>query len=414
MAPAAPAFHVDVKWLAKEAVLAGTSSAPRRPVVVGGSGLLGSNLVVFLAHVPGVACIKVVDMRPPRPEVGEALRKVGVVLEFVEYCLGSDGNEETLESVVEGSDCVFSTVTPHVQHATEEQFYATNQEGVKRLVEACVAKGVPRMVHLSSIAVTSHFVDSINQSEADPLPPMENYLSPYDLSKLYGERTVLNTNGAGGLATCSIRVGGIMLSPWDFIFANFWPVIPGLFFAPQGKNIDFMDGRDVCRALLMAAQGLQDHPKDVAGEAFFVTKANGASVSPGGLGKHCAKHLGFPIIHVPDWVIWFACFWVLLYHHVRKWSGCRVPGVPPHRFLQMPYSEQTFDNSKARGILGFSPKLDLDDSVSRIVSLYLQEQRQRGRVGSSSLFAHSSMMMVLIFSVLTVIATAHDAVPFNV
>jgi sterol-4alpha-carboxylate 3-dehydrogenase (decarboxylating) len=371
-------------------------------VVVGGSGLLGSNLVVFLAHVPGVERIKVVDMRPPKKEVREAVHEAGLDVEFVEYCLGSDDNEAALKSAVEGSDCVFSAVTPHVQYGTEEQFYATNQEGVKRLLEACVAVGVPRLVHLSSIAVTNHFVDSINQTEADPLPPKETFVSPYDITKLHGEQAVVATNGAGGLATCSIRVGGMMLSPWDFCFANLWPVIPGLIIQPRGKKIDFMDGRDVCRALLMAAQGLKDRPEEVAGEAFFVTK--GTSMAPGDVAACGAKHLGLPFIHVPDWVISFAYWLVLLYHLCRQWCGSKVPGIPPHRFLQMLYSEKTFDNSKARERLGFTPKLELDDSVSRIIKLYLQEKSQPRPVGSSIFFSHASLsLLVLMLSVLAYI-----------
>jgi nucleoside-diphosphate-sugar epimerase len=391
--PVAPAFHVDVKWLAAEAAVAATKSAPKRPVVVGGSGLLGSNLVVFLANVPGVENISIVDMRPPKKEVCDAVLEAGLDVHFIEYCLGGDDNQEVLESVLKTSDCVFSTVTPHVQYATEEQFYATNEKGVKILLEACQSMGVPRLVHLSSIAVTNHFADSLNQKETDPLPPIETFESPYDISKRRGEQAVLSANGS--LATCCIRAGGIMLSPWDFCFANLWPVIPGLIIQPRGKSIDFMDGRDVCRALLMAAQGLQDRPAEIAGEAFFVTK--GTSIPPGGVSKVGAKYLGVPFIHVPDLVISCAYWFVLLYHLVRKSCGCKVPGIPPHRFLQMLYSEKTYDNTKAREILGFTPKLDLDDSVSRIVSLYLQEQGSAPRsTGRSIFFAHASFLVLML------------------
>jgi len=269
-------------------------------------------------------------------------------------------------------DCVFSTVTPHVQKASEADFYATNDRGVKRLVNACVKKGVPRLVHLSSIAVTSHFIDSIEQSEAEPLPPLDSYESPYDISKRLGEDAVLDANGAGKLLTCSLRAGGICLGPWDFIFANFWPILPGLVTQPFGKKIDFIDGRDVCCAMLLAAQALQDRPEDVAGEAFFVTK--GEAYSPGALAQHGAKRLGLPFILVPDWVIHIAYMLVLVYHFFRKLLGLAVPGIPPHRFMMMLHHEMTFDNSKAHALLRWSPKVKITDSMDRIIALYLQQK----------------------------------------
>jgi len=298
----------------------------------------------------------------------------------VQHCLGGGADteearneEETaLLAALEGIDCVFSTVTPHVQHALEADFHATNDRGVRHLVNACLKKGTPRLVHLSSIAVTSHFTESKNQSEADSLPSLSSYESPYDVSKRRGEDAVLEANHIGQLVTCSLRAGGICLSPHDFAFANMWPIIPGLIMQPTGgKKIDFIDGRDVCCAMLLAAQGLGERPEDVAGEAFFVTK--GESTTPGDLGKCGAQVLGLPFIGLPDLVIHIVYVMTWLYVLTRKALGMSVPGVPPHRFLMMLFTEMTFDNSKAHTILHWSPKVKIADSVERIVHLHTQE-----------------------------------------
>merc|ERR1712039_179044 len=132
-----------------------------------------------------------------------------------------------------------------------------------------------------------------------------------------------------------------------------------------------MGGRDVCRAMLLAAQGLDEIPGKVAGEAFFVTK--GLAIQPGEVARCGAKHLGMPFIQVPDWVIGIAYYFVMLYHFVRRSAGCLVPGIPPHRFLQMLFHEKTFDNSKAEEVLGFRPKITLDEAVSRIVRLRFED-----------------------------------------
>lgn len=395
----APIFHVDVDWLTEEAVAlsAGSTATPRRPLVVGGSGLLGTNLVVLLAQIPGCEWVRVLDLRKPHDGVSKSAAHV----EFVEHRLGwadssSDEEvkeeEEALLSALEGVDCVFSVVTPHVQHASEADFYATNDVGVKRLITACEKKGVSRLVHLSSIAVTSHFQDSVNQSEAEPLPTPDEYVSPYDISKRRGEDAVLNANEAGKLATCSLRAGGIFLSPGDFTMANFWPIIPGVILAPYGEKIDFIDGRDVCTAMLRAAQALQESPKSVAGEAFFITK--GESWVPGEVGKYGAKCLGAHFIHVPDWVIniTVALLWVVFV--IKQFLGLSSPGIPPHQFIKMIFHEMTFDNSKAHKALGWLPKIKVVDSVDRIVSLYIHERGMHSR--GNRLFPHLKILVLVL------------------
>merc|ERR1711920_375668 len=197
--------------------------------------------------------------------------------------------------------------------------------------------------------------------------------------------------------------GGIILSPWDFVFANLWPLIPGMIVVPCGKEIDFIDGRDVCRSLLMAAQALEERSADTAGEVFFVTKGN--SCAPGEVARCGAKYLGYPFIFVPDWVICIAYYLVMVFHIIRKFCGCQVPGIPPHRFMQMLFHQKTFDNSKAREILGFVPKIELDEAVSRIVALRLQETGEAITRPKNIMFSHSALFVVIL-SVVTYVLRA--------
>merc|ERR1719502_517065 len=137
--------------------------------------------------MPEVEFVRVLDLCPPREEVMEAAPKV----QFVKHCLGGKGDseenrleeEDALVSALEDIDCVFSTVTPNVQYATEAAFYATNDRGSRRLVNAALRAGITRLVNLSSIAVTSHFHESDNETEASPLVPEEELQSPYDITK---------------------------------------------------------------------------------------------------------------------------------------------------------------------------------------------------------------------------------------
>lgn len=333
----APVFPVDVDWLAEEASALDGPGTPSCALVVGGSGLLGSNLTVLLSRAPRCKCVRVLDMSTPSADMYTAVPH----LEFVQHRLGSDEVEDdkVLLSAMAGVDCVFSVVTPHVQHASAADFYATNEVGVKRLVGACLKKGISRLVHLSSIAVTSHFIESVEQTETHPLPSPERYESPYDISKFRGESAVLQANQRDVLATCSLRAGGIFMSPWDFALANFWPIVPGLIIQPRGEPIDFIDGRDVCCAMLLAAQKLQEQPEKVAGEVFFVSK--GEAHPPGECARMGAKLLGLPFIHVPDLVIHFAFVLIWLHDMCREMIGLENSGIPPHRFLKMLFTQKT-------------------------------------------------------------------------
>jgi len=230
---------------------------------------------------------------------------------------------------------------------------------------------VKRLVHVSSIAVSNHFMHSHDQKESDPLPEMDEYESPYDISKRKGENIVLKANQDGVLATCSLRAGGVLSSPWDFSFRNFWPVIPGLIIVPRGSTIDFIDGRDVARGMLMAAQALETKPVGVAGEAFWLTK--GWATSPGEISDIAAERLGYPVLRPPDAIVEPVRFFAWLYFLIRVFLGLRVAGVPPHRFYCMAYFKQTFDNSKIKEAIGFESKVSLRDCVTRIVDLYIHE-----------------------------------------
>jgi nucleoside-diphosphate-sugar epimerase len=228
-------------------------------------------------------------------------------------------------------------------------------------------------VYLSSIAVTNHFIESHQQKESDGLPSMDLYFSPYDITKRRGEEMVLAANSES-LRTCALRPGGILLSPHDFTFRNALQNIGGMNFLakPSGmKQIDFIDGRDVVRAMLLASQALEAKPEGVAGEAFFCTK--GEAADPGELAVMCKAHLGWPLLPVPEMLTRTVAFGVQLKYIARKALGLHVTGVPPHKFMQMAFMEQTFDNSKIRERLGFQPKVPVADAVARICTIYKQE-----------------------------------------
>eukprot|EP00929_Paragymnodinium_shiwhaense_P097584 TRINITY_DN5921_c0_g1_i3.p1 TRINITY_DN5921_c0_g1~~TRINITY_DN5921_c0_g1_i3.p1 ORF type:complete len:225 (-),score=25.23 TRINITY_DN5921_c0_g1_i3:423-1097(-) len=187
----APVSFVDIPWLRDEGAALAGAGVPRQPLVVGGSGLIGHNLWVLLVNTPGCEKVRIADVNPPNPLVLKEVDENKV--EFVQHRFGTDGHDALVE-VVKGCDCVFWLVTPHVQLGTNEEFYKTNVEGVEHLLKACEAAGVERLVFTSSIACANTFVACVNQSEDHPLPPLESYESPYDITKRKGEDSCISAD----------------------------------------------------------------------------------------------------------------------------------------------------------------------------------------------------------------------------
>jgi len=308
---------------------------------------------------------------PPNPLI---LADANVEVDFVKHELGVDCMDWLLEAM-NGIDCVFTTVTPHVQDAEEKAFYSCNVVGMECVIAACRAKKVPRIVHLSSIAATNHFIESHNQTEADGLPSFDLYSSPYDISKRKGEEAVLAAHDDATLRTCSLRAGGVLLSPTDFSFRNFF-LVDGIVANPIGmKLIDFIDGRDLARALVLAAKGLEEKPAEVGGQVFFTTK--GVAMKGGEISKIASKVLGWWILPVPNALVWIGWFFAALLYHVKLFFGLRVSGVPPHWFIRKGFIQQTFDNTKAKNVLGYEPKVQMEECITRICKLYMKAKAEK-------------------------------------
>lgn len=144
-------------------------------VVTGAAGFLGSHLIRALAG--GGNAVNAVDRRPP--PAGAAL--AGVAWNR------ADAGELAGTGILDGAKAVF-----HLAGATGVRaswgdrfaaYLADNVLATQRLLEACRAAGVPRLVLASSSSVYGS-CSSRPSSETDVLAPV----SPYGVSKLAAER----------------------------------------------------------------------------------------------------------------------------------------------------------------------------------------------------------------------------------
>ena len=131
--------------------------------------------------------------------------------------------------------------------------HAINVTGTRNVVEACLAAGVSRLVHFSSIQALSG-KDSVDEA-CDLVAADDAVRGAYDRAKAEAERLVL---GAVGHGLCAVVLNPTaVLGPFDFQHSPMGEVLvalgrgrlPALV---AGGNCDYVDVRDVATGALLA------------------------------------------------------------------------------------------------------------------------------------------------------------------
>jgi len=86
---------------------------------------------------------------------------------------------------------------------TQRDFYQTNVDGTRHVIEGCLEHGVRKLVFTSSPSVIYNQTDMENVDESAPYP--SHYLSDYPKTKALAEQQVIAANGKQDLMTVSLR-----------------------------------------------------------------------------------------------------------------------------------------------------------------------------------------------------------------
>ena len=178
---------------------AGTSGrSGAKAAVTGATGFVGGKLAERLAE-------EGFSLRCLVRETSDAtlLRSLGA-----ELVRGDLGDQASLRELPAGCDCVFHVAAKVSDWGGREDFFRQNVEATRTLLEASIASGVKRFVHMSSSTVTwnsSFFAQSdlVDIDETHPYPP--SYDDYYNETKALSEKLVMEYNGKGGLETVAVR-----------------------------------------------------------------------------------------------------------------------------------------------------------------------------------------------------------------
>lgn len=320
-------------------------------LVTGAAGLLGS-------HVAELALERGDDVRVlvrPHEDVSR-LAHVGA-----KVSRGDMADRGSLEAAVDGADCVLHCAARMGPWGAEEEYESVNVRGPKLMVEAAMAAGAKRFVHVSSVDV--HGLDAGDR--ADETAPYGVEPDPYCRSKIAGEHVINQLIRERGAPITIIRPGWIYGPRDTRSFARFAGLVERqrMVLIGSGDNhLPLVYVTDVARGTLLAGEA------DAAVGKTYVL-VNDELVTQRDYFTAIARELGVapPKRHVPYRL-------ALALGGLAETVGhlTRLKREPPlMRFGPKQLGgENRYVIGRARRELGFSPEVNLAEGVARAVAWY--------------------------------------------
>jgi len=333
-------------------------------VVTGGAGFLGRHIVELLQG-SGTYDVRVMDIRIP-----DAKDRVAGV-EYIECDLRKP---EDVDRGIEGASVVMHTATaaPTGSNAYNHQLMqSVNVDGTRHVIDACVKHGVKALVYTSSASVVFDGKDLFLVDE--DIPYAAKPLDFYTITKIEGEKLILDANGKGGVLTCALRPSGIF-GEYDQLTV---PTIVSKakagkmkYIIGNGRNMmDWTYAGNIAHAHILAAAALQEG-SSCAGKAYFITNDDPRPFW-GMMGDIC-EGLGYgrPRIHLPYHLIMLiACFVQYIL----------VPLLSPFTKLETDFTpfritvsavNRTFSCKRATKDFGYKPLVSMEEALDRTCSYF--------------------------------------------
>ncbi len=271
---------------------------------------------------------------------------------------GDLGDEAALRRLVEKAQVVLHVAAVYRTAGHPDSYYReVNVLGTRRLLEASSRAGVSRFVHTSTVGVHG----DVKEGEADESSPHRPG-DVYQETKSEAERLALDFHRERGLPVAVVRPGAIY-GPGETRLLKLFRAIARGRYALVGSgrpryHLVYID--DLVDGFLLAAE----RPEAV-GEAFIL--AGPRHVSQRELAAIIARHTGGRVLpfRIPARPI--------------QWAGdlcqaiCVPLGMEPplhRRRVDFWTKSRAFSIAKARRLLGYAPRVDVDEGVERTAAWY--------------------------------------------
>lgn len=318
-----------------------------KTLVTGATGFTGSNLCKRLIHEGE----NVVAFVRPGPKV-DYLKQMGVECRNVDIT-----NSDSVENNFDEIETVYHIAAAYrTEHSDKKEFHLVNVKATGHLLDIAHKTKVKRFVHCSTVGV---------QGKIDDPPAHEDYRAKpgdhYQESKLEGERLALKYFEKG-LSVSVVRPVGIY-GPGDTRFLKlFRPISKGMFvMIGSGKvlyHMTYID--DLIEGILLCGRS----PK-AAGEIFTIGGEMYTTLQE--LCNMIADTLKkpHPRIKIP--------YFPVLVASIICEKACGILGINPILFprrVEFFSLDRAFSIDKAKTILGYQPKVSLEEGIKRTAIWY--------------------------------------------
>ncbi len=323
------------------------SQQSKRVLVTGATGFTGGALAKKLIE-RGDQVVALVR----KSANTKALEALGVELVY-----GDITDADAVQRAAEGTQIIYHIAAVYRTAGHPDSYYeAVNIQGVQHVIDAALKHKVGRTVHCSTIGVHGD-IEEIPSNEESPFNPGDIY----QRTKLAGEQLFAEAM-ANGLPGSIFRPGAIygpgdlrLLKMFKQVKRGFFPLFGG------GKNLyhlsyidDLTDGIILCG----------EHPNAV-GERFILCSNEYDTLKA--LTATIARQLSVkePNLSLPVAPLMLAA-------KVCE-ALCKPLGIDPPlhtRRVEFFVKSRAFDNSKARKLLGYEPKIGTEEGVKRTIAWY--------------------------------------------
>ena len=324
-----------------------------RLLVTGGTGFIGSHLAEEGRRRGGEVTVLGLTDRPEERTNADRLAGQGV-----EVIPGSITDAELCSRAARGATHIFHLAVAMREGGKKDEFFeAVNLEGTRRLLEAAAEARVERFVYCSTIGIFGHRVPGVTREDA-PLAPG----NVYERTKVAAERMVRELAPPRGLPFVILRPADVYGPRDQRLLKLFRGVSRGrfpLFGSGAGRrHMIYVD--DVVSAFFLACDR-----SEALGEALILA------------GPHpCTLRELIELVRRETGVSRFGVRMPLapmLAAAAVVEDVCRVLHLDPpiyRRRMDFFRSDSEFDTSRARRVLGWSPRVELPDGVGRTLEDY--------------------------------------------
>jgi nucleoside-diphosphate-sugar epimerase len=323
-----------------------------KAVVTGGTGFIGGRLVEELvSNGHRVKCL-VRDTSDVK-----MLKELGA-----ELCHGDLGDADSLERLPEGGDVVFHLAALVSDWGEREEFRKYNVDATKTLLEASLASGVKRFIHMSSSTVVwkSDFWSVHNLMDIDETYPYrERYNDYYNESKADAERLVLGFYKGKGLETVVVRPSNVWGAGDTVILPRIAAAARKGILHPMGsgdRTVTPCHVSNLARALMLAAENGR-----APGNIYFIN--DGVKIGYMDFLRRQLKAAGI------EWSPGFSVPYKLAYavaalmEFVYRAKKSKKPPVLTRFAVAALAGSRSYSIEKAKRELGYKPSVDMDEGM---------------------------------------------------